>query len=50
MRAVKMIKGVKFYVIREYAVMRDGSTICKIADKEGKCIWIDANELEVIEV
>ena len=50
MRAVKMIEGVKLYVIREYAVMRDGAVVCKIADREGRCTWVDASELEVVEV
>lgn len=50
MRAVKMIKAVKLYIIREYAVMRDGAVVCKIADREGRCTWVDASELEVVEV
>ena len=50
MRAVKLLSGVKLYVIREYAVMRDGATVCKIADREGRCTWVDASELEVVEV
>ena len=45
--AVKFIDGVKLYVIREYAMMRDGTIICKIMDKQGRCIWASAECLEV---
>lgn len=50
MRAVKLISGVKLYLIIEYAVMRDGAVLCKISDREGRCTWVDAKELEVVEV
>ena len=46
---VKFIDGNKLYSIREYAVMRDGTMIIKIADREGKCIWVSADCLEVFE-
>ena len=45
--AVKFIDGIKLYVIREFAVMRDGSKICKIADSKGHCIWVSMECLEV---
>ena len=35
--------------IREYAVMRDGSTLIKVSDPQGKVIWVDAESLEVID-
>lgn len=35
--------------IREYAVMRDGSTLIKVSDPQGKVIWVDAEALEVID-
>lgn len=47
MMAVKLIDGTKLYVVREYATMRDGSTVCKIADRDGKCMWVSAECLEV---
>ena len=45
--AVRFIDGVKLFVVREYAVMRDGTLMVKISDKEGKCIWTEAESLEV---
>ena len=48
--AVKFIDGSnKLFIVREFAVMRDGSTLCKIADREGKCIWVSADCLEVFK-
>lgn len=35
--------------VREYAVMRDGSTLIKVSDPQGKVIWVDAEALEVID-
>ena len=35
--------------VREYAVMRDGSTLIKVSDPQGKVIWVDAENLEVID-
>lgn len=35
--------------IREYAVMRDGSTLIKVSDPQGRVIWVDAEALEVID-
>lgn len=35
--------------VREYAVMRDGSTLIKVSDPQGKVIWVDAESLEVID-
>ncbi len=35
--------------IREYAVMRDGSTLIKVSDPQGRVIWVDAAALEVID-
>lgn len=35
--------------IREYAVMRDGSTLIKVSDPQGRVIWVDAEVLEVID-
>lgn len=35
--------------IREYAIMRDGSTLIKVSDPQGKVIWVDAESLEVID-
>ena len=47
MMAVKFKEGIKLFVVREYAVMRDGTMMVKIMDKEGKCIWTEADALEV---
>ena len=44
---VKFIDGTKLYVVREFGVMRDGTNICKISDRDGKCIWVSADCLEV---
>ena len=35
--------------VREYAIMRDGSTLIKVSDPQGKVIWVDAEALEVID-
>ena len=35
--------------VREYAVMRDGSTLIKVSDPHGRVIWVDAKALEVID-
>lgn len=35
--------------VREYAVMRDGSTLIKVSDPQGRVIWVDAEALEVID-
>ena len=45
--AVKFKDGIKLFVVREYAVMRDGTMMIKIMDKEGKCMWTEAEYLEV---
>lgn len=48
--AVKFIDGSsKLFIVREYATMRDGQTLVKISDREGKCIWVSADCLEVFE-
>ena len=33
--------------IREFSTMRDGSTLIKVSDPSGNCIWVDAEALEV---
>ena len=45
--AVKFINGVRLFTVREYAIMRDGTMVVKIMDREGNCIWTDAAALEV---
>lgn len=35
--------------IREFATMRDGSTLIKVSDRHGHCVWVDAESLEVID-
>ena len=47
--AVKFVDGVKLYIVREYAIMRDGTILCKISDRDGNCIWVSADCLEVFE-
>ena len=47
--AVKFVDGVMLYVVRDFATMRDGNTICKISDREGNSIWVSADCLEVFE-
>ena len=47
MAAVKFIDGVKLYIVREFAVMRDGTMVVKIMDREGNCVWTDTVGLEV---
>ena len=48
--AVKFIDGTnKLFIVREYATMRDGQTLVKISDRDGKCIWVSAECLEVFE-
>lgn len=44
---VKFIDGTKLYVVREYAVMRDGRMMCKLSDKDGFVFWADIEALEV---
>ena len=45
--AVKFFNDTKLYVVREFAVMRDGRKICKLSDIDGFVFWSDINELEV---
>lgn len=45
--AVKFIDGVKLYLVREFAMMRDGQVIVKLADREGNTFWTDTDCLEV---
>lgn len=45
--AVKFIDGNKLFIVREYATMRDGQTLVKISDRDGKCIWVSVDCLEV---
>ena len=48
--AVKFIYGSsKLFIVREFATMRDGQILIKISDREGKCIWVSADCLEVFE-
>lgn len=48
--AVKFIYGSsKLFTVREFATMRDGQTLIKISDRDGKCIWVSADCLEVFE-
>lgn len=50
MMAVKFTDGSgKLFVVREYATMRDGQTLVKISDRDGNCIWVSADCLEVFE-
>lgn len=34
--------------IREFATMRDGSTLVKVSNPEGQLIWVDSESLEVV--
>lgn len=46
--AVKFIDGSnKLFIVIEFAVMRDGTTLCNISDRVGNCIWVSADCLEV---
>ena len=48
--AVKFINGSnKLFIVREFATMRDGQTLVKISDREGNCIWVSADCLEVFK-
>ena len=48
--AVKFIDGSnKLFIVREFATMRDGQIIIKISDRDGQCIWVSADCLEVFE-
>lgn len=48
--AVKFIDGNnKLFIVREFATMRDGQMLIKISDRDGKCIWVSADCLEVFE-
>ena len=50
MMAVKFIDGSnKLFIVREFAMMRDGQILVKISDREGSCIWVSADCLEVFE-
>jgi hypothetical protein len=35
--------------VREFATMRDGSTLVKVSNPQGQLIWVDAERLEVID-
>ena len=34
--------------LREFATMRDGTIVVKVADKMGNTFWVDLNGLEVV--
>lgn len=48
MKRLTFNDGTGNLIIREFGTMRDGSTIIKVSDKSGNCIWVDAEGLEVI--
>lgn len=49
MKRLTFSDGTGNLTVREYAVMRDGSTLIKVSDPQGKVIWVDAEALEVID-
>jgi hypothetical protein len=49
MKRLTFSDGTGNLTVREYAVMRDGSTLIKVSDPQGRVIWVDAEALEVID-
>lgn len=43
-------EGTRELKIREYAVLRDGTMVIKVADAAGVTKWVDAKELEVVRI
>ena len=49
MKRLQFNNGTGNLTVREFATMRDGSTLVKVSDPQGRVIWVDAESLEVIE-
>ena len=49
MKRLQFNDGSGNLTIREYATMRDGSTLIKVSDPQGRLIWVDAEALEVVD-
>ena len=50
MKRLQFNDGTGNLTIREFAVMRDGSTLIKVSDPQGQLIWVAAEALEVVEL
>lgn len=48
MKRLQFNDGSGNLTIRDFATMRDGSTIIKVSNTQGQLIWVDAESLEVI--
>ena len=49
MKRLQFSDGSGNLTIREFATMRDGSTLVKVSNPQGQLIWVDAESLEVID-
>ncbi len=48
MKRLQFNDGSGNLTIRDFATMRDGSTIIKVSNPQGQLIWVDAESLEVV--
>lgn len=48
MKRLQFNDGSGNLTIRDFATMRDGSTIIKVSNTQGQLIWVDAESLEVV--
>lgn len=48
MKRLQFNDGSGNLTIRDFATMRDGSTIIKVSNTQGQLIWVDAKSLEVV--
>ena len=49
MKRLQFNDGSGNLTIREFATMRDGSTLVKVSNPHGQLIWVDAESLEVVD-
>ena len=49
MKRLQFSDGSGHLTIREFATMRDGSTLVKVSNPQGQLIWVDAESLEVVD-
>ena len=49
MKRLQFSDGSGNLTIREFATMRDGSTLVKVSNSQGQLIWVNAESLEVID-
>lgn len=49
MKRLQFSDGSGNLTVREFATMRDGSTLIRVSDPQGHVIWVDVESLEVVD-